>query len=521
MKTTLKRLMFGMMLGAGVLMSACSDDVNHASPGENNGPEITEPTEKAFMALNLTTGQFAKTRMIAVPPYETETGEAEEGRVSQIRMVLYELNTNRVKYMWDLDATTTGAGNVFQGNDVSNLQMATNSRFVSKAKPVDKQDYKLLILVNPQEKLKAITMEGSPMEALYEPVEKPDGIALTDWIAQSNKFHMANHQDLIYVDKNDLKFTETEAEQHPFYVSVERGVAKILVRGNPVVLREGHRVENLTWDVDVTNKRMYWLRKPTHQAGYGNGAVNMEHANTFYYEKYAEDPNFEWFSHWNNPDTDLTQEFDYLTGTPELTRQFDTDFAYVLENTMSAEEQRHDVTTRVLIRATYIPSGLIIENRSGGTSFYTFKNYIIRMYDMQQYANAVQIGDLNRIPQELQQLGLAEALDHTIMEMGLPALQAPDASFASNGIHYYYQGICYYPVLIRHFDNYLAPTLMEYGRYGVVRNNVYRLNINSITGPGYPVIDIPGTDPDDDTTMLSADIDILEWQIRNQDVNEL
>ena len=71
------------------------------------------------------------------------------------------------------------------------------------------------------------------------------------------------------------------------------------------------------------------------------------------------------------------------------------------------------------------------------------------------------------------------------------AFNSPSASFSVGGLNFYYEGVCYYTVLIRHFSNNMVPVLMGYGRYGVVRNNVYQLSINKIIGPDPPVIPPP------------------------------
>jgi hypothetical protein len=54
--------------------------------------------------------------------------------------------------------------------------------------------------------------------------------------------------------------------------------------------------------------------------------------------------------------------------------------------------------------------------------------------------------------------------------------------------------------------------------YGVVRNHVYKVNITDITGYGTPVYD--GTSdfinlekPEDITTYVSAQINILSWRL--------
>lgn len=118
-------------------------------------------------------------------------------------------------------------------------------------------------------------------------------------------------------------------------------------------------------------------------------------------------------------------------------------------------------------------------------------------------------------------------------------------------------GVCYYQVRIKHFgatpgytpwgNESGAPTLagladaytnyltygdteakkkvldQEYlGRYGVVRNNYYDININSVSGPGEPTINdiTPTTDPDDQQNYyIQATVKILDWAKRSQSVD--
>ena len=57
------------------------------------------------------------------------------------------------------------------------------------------------------------------------------------------------------------------------------------------------------------------------------------------------------------------------------------------------------------------------------------------------------------------------------------------------------------------------------GRYGVVRNNWYELHITKITSPGEPEIpDTPDTPDDEETGYVKAEIRILAWAKRTQDV---
>lgn len=97
-------------------------------------------------------------------------------------------------------------------------------------------------------------------------------------------------------------------------------------------------------------------------------------------------------------------------------------------------------------------------------------------------------------------------------------------------IDYYKGGVCYYQAFIRHFTESECPWTegedqkMEsskyLGRYGVLRNNWYVLNVNSIKQIGdstYPVI--PENPIDEEEFYLSVDINILAWAKREQDVD--
>lgn len=89
-------------------------------------------------------------------------------------------------------------------------------------------------------------------------------------------------------------------------------------------------------------------------------------------------------------------------------------------------------------------------------------------------------------------------------------------------------GKMYYYIPIKHMsaDNALTSDKTAYqynvGRYGVVRNHWYKLNINAIKNPGIPVDDpnqpiIPNDDPDEDY-YAAFEIVILPWHVINNDV---
>ena len=90
----------------------------------------------------------------------------------------------------------------------------------------------------------------------------------------------------------------------------------------------------------------------------------------------------------------------------------------------------------------------------------------------------------------------------------------------SNNLKFYKDGINYFPVLIRHFGDDLVSAVGGYGRYGIVRNNVYKLNIQQIKSPGEPIVpEIDPEDPDDkENSYVAFDVEVLPWVVREQNV---
>lgn len=95
----------------------------------------------------------------------------------------------------------------------------------------------------------------------------------------------------------------------------------------------------------------------------------------------------------------------------------------------------------------------------------------------------------------------------------------------------YVNGYCYYSVPIRHFADSEVPLMnstdinknSQLGRYGIVRNHVYNVNINSIKALGKPVTDntseVPEEPDDKFEFLMDASINVLSWAVRNQNVD--
>lgn len=105
-------------------------------------------------------------------------------------------------------------------------------------------------------------------------------------------------------------------------------------------------------------------------------------------------------------------------------------------------------------------------------------------------------------------------------------------------ISIYRGGNCYYQILIKHFGDDLTPwsgnntentpttgniypggDVAFLGRYGVLRNNWYNLNITGINKIGTPDVTVPDNTPDDNLdSYISVKINVLSWAKRQQAV---
>lgn len=128
----------------------------------------------------------------------------------------------------------------------------------------------------------------------------------------------------------------------------------------------------------------------------------------------------------------------------------------------------------------------------------------------------------------------------TVSGTGLPADITPEYINGLITFKFYKGGVAYYNLLIKHFGdaetpwnrekhtvntiagiyNAAAPATPEsnfLGRYGIVRNNWYQIEISGISQIGDPIVVTPDDTPDDKTrNYLSVKIHILPWTVRTQ-----
>ena len=535
------------ILTAGTILTSCSDDINDQDKtGDKEGPV-------GYISLILSNSSVRGSETKALD--SLHYGTADENKVKSVLIVLYNGDnpaSSEVKYQFALTDIGTPTS---PGTDIHSISQETNTTtYRTRAKAVVKDDYKLAVFINPPATLIGLTAEGNKLGMVTAAAEVTVN-QLTMGEKIRDNFLMSNFAGLVDVAKSDIYDTEAKAEAAPVKLDVERAVAKVTlsVANNLAAAsaRLGATIGEIKWDVDVVNKKTFWMRnaapmldKTTISAGNVTQTIPEEAIATNRIYMYATDPNWDGISHSRNPDltAPLANEFTYKSGTVALpllpsTSDKPTE-AYVTENTMAASEQWEDVTTCVLISAVITPKTTFFgTSLTPGAQYFLFRNMAFTFTDIQQihaaYSNPETIissaGKTWKVLTEEIANGSVLFLPDILEGMKGPGdfngyTAVPSASkdvvksngtvsfFAENAPNYYY-------VPIRHFRDEFQSESMAYGRYGVVRNSWYNLFLSVIRNYGTAEIPKDRPEPDDkDKSWLSVEFTILPWTERGQGI---
>ena len=393
-----------------------------------------------------------------------------------------------------------------------------------------------------------------------------NGNTFSDWqkanvinsmASEENGFYMANAvkvngtttSTLVKIDKNKVTTNESAA-QSAATIYVERGVAKVTMTAfseMDVKGLTGDKVTITAWDLDVTNKKSYPVHNVDNYDSYGDywGKIWEEPRftsghTTFNRAHWGIDPNYSTI----NNDTKYADEFNYKAKTYDFSGAGDaTAPKYCLENTFSLGHMYQNQTTRVIMKATYVPSGL-----TAGETFYMFdgKSGYFKEDDLTtQISTAITNAGYTAADFSLPLTDVKKAGKHLLtanditktsgsVEVDDEFLGKVNAALGlsdNKKISTYYEGVSYYIARIKHFGDALTPwnsgdltygtgeeAKKKYlGRYGMVRNNWYELKVNSISNPGSP--DVPEVNPDTpddegDKYYINCSVRILSWAKR-------
>lgn len=509
---------------AAFMLASCSSE----EAGENNIPG-DDLNGKAYLSLSLKS-HIATTRATTKP------GTSGESKAGTVTVLLFDKDDVCLDVVDFSGATVGNSGG--EGNP---------SAAASEAKLVPEKTEKVFVVINPYSAgwdLSKDAVKGKPWNTINAAIDATianvtgdqnfmmasagttDAGALTD--VKSNVFKPTE-----YTSEAESK-AKTDAENKPAKINVDRLSAKVevAVKASNFTKPEGSSFTFGGWELSVTNKsvKLYSDLIPYDNAT--EGAVYRRDKNYLL----SEQPDIS-----ENMEANMDAAFDYLKNIdsqdgiiPDVA-QTDGASCYCLENTMDAEAQQLGFTTKVVVKAQYTPGGLTEKN-----SYFSWKgNYYTLATLKEEYTKHANGSGLKvDLPDFLHKAGVMtdevyrgtqEVKDNavnTLQESNFNEKTGIIGRFCA--VRYYHASVCYYDVLIRHDQN--VTTKMALGRYGVVRNNWYHLELQSVSGPGTPWIPDPSdpdpnnptppdTDDDEADAYLSVEITINPWTFWTQGVD--
>lgn len=375
-------------------------------------------------------------------------------------------------------------------------------------------------------------------------------------------------QTLTEINPNNIFTTKEEAKANPAAnVYVERAVAKVTVTGNTTGTQDDGNIANYKikgWTLDVTNQSSYLVRN-VNDADWWSLKANG--VNDYRFVGAAAVADGLYRTYWGiDPNYSTGGTFTTQAGTTPTNLKTVGANDYCLENTFNLTQMKDDQTTRVIVAAALDLDGdgnaddfYVLDNDKSNTTLTLegIKNTIKAAY----LANGTVVNLLKENLNGGASIG-AEDLDVTFDQKAttggyvtVTEITIKDASAskfktgaipgglqaanndaiivdvnAAHKIAYYKGGVSYYPVMIKHFGDDLTPwnngevygsnNADFLGRYGVLRNNWYSINVTGIKSIGDPEVPkVYGTPDDPSESWISVTINILSWAKRSQSVD--
>lgn len=285
-------------------------------------------------------------------------------------------------------------------------------------------------------------------------------------------------------------------------------------------------------------------------------------------------PTVNWYrTYWgqdpNYASADASNDFELLVNKStssaavdyKLNESFDDNAPlYCLENTFDVDNMKQDRSTRVVVRAKLasasFPAGEDFYTVNGGKSTLYSKANLDKMVqkaiydhaDVQQFITA-HGGTFSSDKIGLTYSTRADATGEQTIEdfdvtIGSDAMTSAEKATALHDVNNqikqitcYKEGYAYYPIIIKHFGNDQTPWGLDkdnaitgtniyptanrdanyLGRYGVLRNNWYDLQVTGIRTIGSAVIPSRNDKYDDELNQfISVKINVLSWAKRTQ-----
>ena len=541
-------------------LASCSDN-GETTPG--GGDE--KGYDAAYMSISLSVPKASKTRAGS-----TETGALEaETKINEVYLILFDENRKVVN-----EKDEPPYYNILNSSHLSPDGTTPLEPF--KVSPDTKY---LLVIANPGAQMKAHIAAKVVKDATYADINTmfsvtedntaEDNLYLIEEIARvraedTNKgFTMinagefddsdpssANHKwkDDCLLDVSgsiiDASKYKTEAEakadavKNRAQLQIERLSAKMAVTlkgaagADIEVLPAGAKFAFAKWTIDYVNSQFFPFAKKT--------KLTSPHTpNEYKTNFYTEDPNFASPNHRTGIILNQIKDYEpkvkwYDANEENVTDEKVKKVAYSTENTMAAADQKLGGATRLVLKANYVPNGYTMGQdwyQSSLNGVYTNYETLIKLQEAYGIAKAL---DEDKRDAAQKALVISCEAFKTKLDGIYPAI-ASIADFAAltqtdldnlgitnggeiakgTGVRWFQKSLNYYYYEVRHDNGALGH--MEYGKYGVVRNNYYTLRLTKVNGAGtpwYPEVEEPEEEIDKEGAYLHFEINVaprISW----------
>ena len=564
---------FGLAVIAAMTASCSSnEDLGTAGPGTG-----TNEAGVGYATFSINLPTTSGTRADGDPTFED--GDVNEYDVFNATLLVFKKPTTTASEGEYTFVEHVDLGSMQPWKDPTETGVTTQAKITAKLTNVDKSgEYFALVLLNNGSGADAKVNLPTDKTTTYSAWNKADN-ATNKFDKTDKGFYMANAPlynatdknvtTLVAIDKKKIFPTEAQASSGDAAadIYVERGLAKVTLTTatkdeKPVATTSsyaGDKVKISNWALDVTNKKTFPIHN-VDELGYDdiwkNEAATSGPSTQRFVDNtpgilakrvyWGKDPNYS-NSTLNTDETARAAEFNYVTANTEVTAD-PTKPLYCLENTFNLANMMQGQTTRVIFKASYTPKGF---TAADGKTFYKVGTSVAlwKQKDLENHIKAavskvisVTTTDDITIKLDAPDNNITAAgnheikksnffvTGHTVTDAEAKAVSDKVGLTKDVGISTYADGESYYIARIKHFGDALTPwnsgvygtKNLEYlGRYGMLRNNWYELNVNSVSGPGYPSVPEvkPNTPDDEDDKYIKVSVKILKWAKRSQKVD--
>ena len=329
--------------------------------------------------------------------------------------------------------------------------------------------------------------------------------------------------------KNDGAKPTVDGQEKAFTIKVT-GIEVANIAQNSYLLKNINNISH-TWNWnDPTNKRSYWETVPATDAAkpltFGNKS----------YTQIATDANFDiatltGFKEYVQPNTTSNQKTAILVTAQLMDGDAPADLAYIRGGYTTKEKAKDIVATYLQSQGYYKAGTAGVAYTSITPADLDWKNNGDFVDDndkvtwLERYEVVAQIAStFNGTLYKKSTEGTYTEISADVINEDLKEAENYVARVFTNGLCYYYVNIDQTPVATDNGYVYTGEGEAKGVFEGVIRNHIYDLTLNSISGVGTPIFDpedviIPETPGDETLWYLGAKVNVLKWRLVGQTVD--